>query len=307
MQQLNNLIKNAGLTGSLKKEHDAGANMINSMFNTQNVGIEGALTQALRDYDTEQKKQEQNFTNEAQAAWIDKQRAMNPFSGNRSQAMRMGLGNTGFNESSQIGVNNAYQKRYTDSKLNFDNILQEINAGMTKARENRDVRRAENERNRMEALLNNFYKFRDENAARSMSSGGGGGGGYYGGSSGYGGDEQLKSQGVHTDYYRGAINPDAAKGTFKTLDKNGNMYQPNNVGGNKLSATNRTIGQILGSVTGSRGANLSNQQIWRTANGQMFVWDGSQNKYLNITNAVKNAQQYGRKVSNMNINQLLRL
>ena len=93
---------------------------------------------------------------------------------------------------------------------------------------------------------------------------------------------------VNTDYWQGDLNSDTQYGTFKTTDKNGVRYQPNNVGGNKLTSTKKTVGQTFGAGNyGSTGASLDNQNVWYTkVNGkkQYYVWDGSQNRYIDVTN-----------------------
>lgn len=93
---------------------------------------------------------------------------------------------------------------------------------------------------------------------------------------------------IKTNYYTGAINPDTQYGTFGTLDKNGVKYQPDNVGGAKLQKSGMTVSKFIGTTgnTGSTGANIDNQNVW-TVNGKYYVWDGSQNKYINITSLKK--------------------
>ena len=105
-------------------------------------------------------------------------------------------------------------------------------------------------------------------------------------------------QTISTPYYQGAINPDTQYGTFGSTDKNGVKYQPNNVGGSKLSKSGKTVSEILGSKgnTGASGANIDNQNVWVT-NGKYYVWDGSQNKYIDITSEIpsKSKTQYVTK------------
>lgn len=63
-----------------------------------------------------------------------------------------------------------------------------------------------------------------------------------------------------------------------------NGYQPNNVNGNKLKSTGLKVSQYLGTTgsVGSTGVNIDNQNVW-AANNKFYVWDGSQNKYIDIT------------------------
>lgn len=100
-----------------------------------------------------------------------------------------------------------------------------------------------------------------------------------GSSSSKGYSNGSKSQ-VNTQYYSGSLNPDTKYGTFKTTDKNGVRYQPNNVGGSKLSKTGLTISN-----------NGVTQNVWKAENGKYYYWEGRQNKYISIpANTVKGLQ-----------------
>lgn len=109
---------------------------------------------------------------------------------------------------------------------------------------------------------------RQFNASLAASKSSGGGGGSSGGAYISGGGS---SKGIVTDYYQGSINPDTKYGTFNTTDKNGVKYQPNNVGGKKLSKAGITIKN-----------NGVTQNVWQTSNGKYYYWEGRQNKYIEI-------------------------
>jgi hypothetical protein len=63
--------------------------------------------------------------------------------------------------------------------------------------------------------------------------------------------------------YTKTKNKDVANGTFS------NGYQPNNVGGKKLSKSG--IQDYMNGVL---------QNVWQTSDGTLYIWDGTQNKYL---------------------------
>lgn len=63
--------------------------------------------------------------------------------------------------------------------------------------------------------------------------------------------------------YTGTKNADAKKGTFS------NGYQPNNVGGKKLSKTGK-----------KDYVNGVEQNVWKTPDGTQYIWDGTKNRYL---------------------------
>lgn len=78
--------------------------------------------------------------------------------------------------------------------------------------------------------------------------------------------------------------PDAKNGTFD------NNYQPDNVGGNKLSSSGYIVSDIFGPTAyGESGKSLAKQQIW-TTKGKYYVWDGSINDYIDVTNQVKKSK-----------------
>jgi hypothetical protein len=75
------------------------------------------------------------------------------------------------------------------------------------------------------------------------------------------GKERTYAPGVNP--YTGTTNKDTKNGTFS------NGYQPNNVNGQKLSKSGIT--DVVNGVT---------QNVWQTPDGQKWIWDGTQNKYL---------------------------
>lgn len=75
------------------------------------------------------------------------------------------------------------------------------------------------------------------------------------------GKEYTFAPGVNP--YIGTTNPDIKYGTFS------NGYQPNNVNGQKLSKTGTT--DVVNGVT---------QNVWKTPDGTLWIWDGTKNQYL---------------------------
>ena len=96
---------------------------------------------------------------------------------------------------------------------------------------------------------------------------------------------------ISTPYYNGPINPDVQHGTFNTTDSNGIRYQPNNFGGVKVFKSGKSVKDIFGAgvIESSLGDSLDNQNVWKTAKGNYYIWDGSQNRYVNVTSQVKQA------------------
>lgn len=130
--------------------------------------INSQLNQTLSDYEREKQRQNNEFIKEGQSAYVDYARAINPYSNQNSSANRMGLGNSGYSESSLIGANNAYQNRYTNTKTNYDNIFADINNSMAKARETGNIELAKIAKAEQERMLENLYKLNDEYTAEKQ-------------------------------------------------------------------------------------------------------------------------------------------
>lgn len=119
----------------------------------------------------------------------------------------------------------------------------------------------------------------DFTKSQSGSSSGGGGGGANDGASEFhkatfartdengnnvfyiNGKEYTYAPGINP--YTGTKNSDCKNGTFS------NGYQPNNINGKKLSKSGIT--DVVNGVT---------QNVWKTPDGKLWIWDGTQNKYL---------------------------
>ena len=132
------------------------------------------------------------------------------------------------------------------------------------------------------ALTREQWAWEQAQAAAAGSGGGGGNGGNGGGEEGnddftqavfsrvdengnyvfyFDGKERTYAPGVNP--YTGTKNSDTKYGTF------GNGYQPNNVKGKKLSKTGIT--DVVNGVT---------QNVWKTSDGRLWIWDGTRNSYL---------------------------
>ena len=82
------------------------------------------------------------------------------------------------------------------------------------------------------------------------------------------GKERTYSPGVNP--YTGTKNSDTKYGTFS------NGYQPNNVGGKQLSKSGIT--DVVNGVT---------QNVWKTPDGKLWIWDGTKNRYLEYDDGQK--------------------
>jgi hypothetical protein len=72
----------------------------------------------------------------------------------------------------------------------------------------------------------------------------------------------------------GKVHPDAKNGTFS------NNYQPDNVGGSKLSTVKGMDGKTIQVVV-----NGKTQNLWQSKAGKYYYWDGKKGDYVEVSGA----------------------
>ena len=173
--------------------------------------------------------------------------------------------------------------KYTDNRdFSYGSFIDDRNYqyqqeqdALAEAWRNKEFNEAQRQYNEQMALTKEQWAWEQKQAAAGGGSGGGGGdagsdfekavfsrvdenGNYvfY-----IDGKERTYAPGVNP--YTGTKNGDTKYGAFS------NGYQPNNVGGKKLSKTGIT--DVVNGVT---------QNVWKTPDGKLWIWDGTKNKYL---------------------------
>ncbi len=161
-------------------------------------------------------------------------------------------------------LDNTYYGRYQDvlNQMNTENSLQEQ---IRQYNESMKYQKEQDERNYQLQLKQLEEDRRQFNASLSAKS-----------SSGTGSsDENLFIDGNngYTKYGNSAS-------TFNKDDYYfDNGYQPRYVNDQKLSKTGKKIGDVFGD---SLGINQS-QNIWKTADGKYYIWDGSSKGYIDVS------------------------
>lgn len=190
----------------------------------------------------------------------------------------------------QYQIGNDYYNRYQD-------VLNQINYEKQQAEAIRQweeemafqKQQAELAQQQWEKEYNLSKQAMDQSYSRESSSGGSSSSGTQltGGSSSPTGNTSANGMKIVKNPYTGTINPDAQYGVFEYSKEPGSGYQPNNIGGKKLTKSGKTVSQMLGTTgnTGSTGINIDNQSVWKLGNNY-YVWDGSQNKYVDITSSI---------------------
>ena len=106
--------------------------------------VQNASTeQQIKEINQQREKTERDYQKEQRGAYTDYQKQVNEYGVNAEVMASRGLANTGYSESSQVSMYNAYQQRVAtarqslaDSQQNYDNLI-------AQARINNDTRQAE--------------------------------------------------------------------------------------------------------------------------------------------------------------------
>lgn len=165
---IDELARQMGFNDTYLNKLKASNSYITESANQDRNMINSQLNQTIQDYEKERQDQNNNFIKESQAAYVDYAKSINPYSVQNSNTNRMGLGNSGYSESSLINANNTYQNRYTNTKTNYDNIFANINNNIAKAKETGNIELAKIAKQEQDRLLENLYKINDEYTAEKQ-------------------------------------------------------------------------------------------------------------------------------------------
>lgn len=165
---IDELARQMGFNDTYLNKLKASNSYITESANQDRNMINSQLNQTISDYEKERQDQNNNFIKESQAAYVDYAKSINPYSVQNSDTNRMGLGNSGYSESSLINANNTYQNRYTNTKTNYDNIFANINNNIAKAKETGNIELAKIAKQEQDRLLENLYKINDEYTAEKQ-------------------------------------------------------------------------------------------------------------------------------------------
>ena len=165
---IDELARQMGFNDTYLNKLKASNSYITESANQDRNMINSQLNQTISDYEKERQDQNNNFIKESQAAYVDYAKSINPYSVQNSNTNKMGLGNSGYSESSLINANNTYQNRYTNTKTNYDNIFANINNNIAKAKETGNIELAKIAKQEQDRLLENLYKINDEYTAEKQ-------------------------------------------------------------------------------------------------------------------------------------------
>ena len=182
------------------------------------------------------------------------------------------------------------KKEYEEGIRQFNEELKRLKAQDEKANKI-EIQKLELQKKQLEEEKRQFNA---SLAASKASSGGSSGGGssrsYSSGSSSSSKSSSSSSiskskstNKISTSYYTGSINSDVAKyGAFaNTKDNNGVAYQPKGISG--YGAVSKTGQKVqIDTVTKNGSKKTVVQNVWKTADGTKWYWEGRQNKYIKL-------------------------
>lgn len=135
--QYNQMINNAD------QFYDRQAQVARENAERQSQVQNASTEQQIKEINQQREKTERDYQKEQRGAYTDYQKQVNEYGVNAEIMASRGLANTGYSESSQVSMYNAYQNRVAtarqslaDSQQNYDNLI-------AQARINNDTRQAE--------------------------------------------------------------------------------------------------------------------------------------------------------------------
>ena len=115
---------------------------------------------ALQQIEQQKEQERKNYIREQSGAYADWQKQSDQYGANAEKLAAAGMANTGFGESSQVAMYNAYQGRVAMARENYQGIIQDYNNAMTEARLQNNAALAqiafESMQQRLELELQNF-------------------------------------------------------------------------------------------------------------------------------------------------------
>ena len=111
---------------------------------TQNDTLDKQLQLQKDLIEQQRQKSQQAYEKEARSAYTDYRRENDEYGVSREQMANAGLANSGYSESSRVGMYNAYQNRLAVAKESMDNAKLEFDNAIREAQLNNDVTKAQN-------------------------------------------------------------------------------------------------------------------------------------------------------------------
>lgn len=98
---------------------------------------------ALQQIEQQKQQAEKDYKREQSGAYVDLQKQTNQYGAEAEQMAASGLANTGFSETSRVGMQNAYQNRMAMARESYNQAVLNFNNAMTEARLQNSSKQAE--------------------------------------------------------------------------------------------------------------------------------------------------------------------
>lgn len=267
----------------------------------------------------QKEKQERDYIKEQKGAYADYQKATDNYGVNAEQMASQGMSNTGYSETSKMTAFNTYQNRYSTARQSYNDAIMNYDNSIKEARIQNNSALAEIAYNSLQKQLElslDGFKYKNEliqqqfsnkmdieslyetkynnvlsqintenelaeekrqfNAQLSASRSSSGTSRSSGGKS-----SSSNSNEITTAYYTGKI-PSATGNAINAYGTFSNGYQPKGiVGYGAVSKTGNTKNVTSTTLNGT--TTVTKQNIWKTADGTNWIWNGMSLKYEKYT------------------------
>lgn len=238
---IDELARQMGFNDTYLNKLRASNSYITESANQDRNTVNSELNQTISDYEKERQDQNKQFIKDSQSAYIDYAKSINPYSVQNSNTNKLGLGNSGYSESSLIGANNTYQNRYTNTKNNYDSIFANINNNITKAKETGNIELAKIAKEEQERLLENLYKINDEYTA----------------------EKEREEEKRRWEAEMALQKQQLAKSSSSSKSSSGSSYTVNNETANNQPTVNQSYQKLYENLSKAKPSNNLNKQIYR--------------------------------------------
>lgn len=263
----------------------------------------------------QKEKQERDYTKEQKGAYTDYQKAIDNYGVGAEEMASNGMSNTGYSETSKMTAFNTYQNRYATARQSYNDAIMNYDNSIKEARLQNNSTLAEIAYNSLQKQLElslEGFKYKNEliqqqfsnkmdieslyetkynnvlsqintenaleeekrqfNAQMTASSSS---------SSSRSSSSGSSSNEITTAYYSGKI-PSATGNAINAYGVFSNGYQPKGIVGygtvTKTGKTKKVTSTTLNGTT-----TVTKQNIWQTADGTKWIWNGMSLKYDKYT------------------------
>ncbi len=132
--------------------------LLNQSEKIQNDQIDANTQQTLAEIERQRGYTKKDFNKEAQGAYQDYQKLVNPYGVQAENIFSNGLGNSGYSETSKLNAYNTYQNRYATAKESTDRLMEDFNNQMTQAQLEGNKEKAQVALSKLQTQMDNLWQ-----------------------------------------------------------------------------------------------------------------------------------------------------